>query len=116
MQKASDPEQVPRGTVAHLLTGLLLGLIAGSGLLLLMDRADDRINSSTEVTDIFTEPILGQIPNVAVARVGSRLPLLTAEDERYSFAESFRSLRSSLIFMPNQPELRSRYRDERDPR
>jgi succinoglycan biosynthesis transport protein ExoP len=32
---------------------------------------------------------------------------LQGEDERYTYAESFRSLRSSLIFMPNQSDLRA---------
>ena len=35
------------------------------------------------------------------------MPLLQPEDERYTYAEAFRSLRSSLIFMPNQAELKT---------
>jgi capsular exopolysaccharide synthesis family protein len=35
------------------------------------------------------------------------LPLLQQEDERYTYAEAFRSLRSSLIFMPNQADLKA---------
>jgi succinoglycan biosynthesis transport protein ExoP len=55
----------------------------------------------------FTEPILGQIPNVADSRANARLPLLQPDDERYTYAEAFRSLRSSLIFMPNQSDLKT---------
>jgi capsular exopolysaccharide synthesis family protein len=55
----------------------------------------------------FSEPIMGQIPNVEESRTKEGLPLLGEDDERYTFAESFRSLRSSLLFMPNQGELKS---------
>ena len=95
------------GTLKHLLMGLFGGLILGGGILLLLNRADDRLSSSTDMLDHFSEPILGQIPNVAETRGESGLPLLQEEDERYSYAEAFRSLRSSLIFMPNQVELKS---------
>ncbi len=107
LQDASPPEQVSRGTLAHLLVGLIGGLVTGSLVLLLMDRADDRLASSTEVMDRFSEPIVGQIPNVGASRTDAGLPLLHSEDNRYTFAESFRSLRSSLIFMPNQGDLRT---------
>jgi capsular exopolysaccharide synthesis family protein len=75
--------------------------------LIVLDRADDRLGSSTEMLDHFSEPILGQIPNVADSRGAGGLPLLQPDDERYTYAEAFRSLRSSLIFMPNQAELRT---------
>jgi capsular exopolysaccharide synthesis family protein len=91
----------------HLLIGLLLGLGVGFGILYVLDRADDRITSSTEMIDYFSEPILGQIPDVNDSRLESGLPLLQPDDARYTFAESFRSLRSSLIFMPNQGELKT---------
>ena len=104
---ATSPLPVPRGTVKHLLLGLLAGLGAGSVILFLMNRSDDRLTSSTEIIEHFSEPILGQIPDVSDSRDGSGLPLLDPEDERYTYAEAFRSLRSSLIFMPNQTELKS---------
>jgi len=107
LQDASPPEEVSRGIVVHLATGLIAGLVCGSLFLLLLDRADDRLSSSTEVMDRFSEPIIGQIPNVSSSRTQDGLPLLGSEDSRYTFAESFRSLRSSLIFMPNQGELRT---------
>jgi len=107
MQKATPAEEVARGTAKHILMGLLGGGITGMVILLLLDRADDRLASATELLENFSEPILGQIPNVADSRVESGLPLLQTEDERYSYAEAFRSLRSSLIFMPNQSELKT---------
>lgn len=104
---ATAPVKVPPGTVKHLLLGFILGLGAGCAILFLIDRADDRVSSSTEMIEYFSEPILGQIPNVEASRVEAGLPLLCKDDQRFPFAESFRSLRSSLIFMPGQGELRT---------
>jgi len=107
MHAATPPQAVSPGTVKHLLIGLIGGFVVGMIVLIVMDRADDRLASSTEMLDHFSEPILGQIPNVADSRKETGLPLLQTEDERYTYAEAFRSLRSSLIFMPNQAELKT---------
>ena len=107
MQPATSPKPIPPGTLKHLLIGLIGGLVIGSIILIILDRADDRLSSSTEMIEHFSESILGQIPNVADTRGASGLPLLKEEDERYTYAEAFRSLRSSLIFMPNQSELKT---------
>ena len=98
---------VAKQTGRHLGMGSFGGVFIGILILILLDRADDRMTSSSEMLDQFSEPILGQIPNVAESRGAGGLPLLQPEDERYTYAEAFRSLRSSLIFMPNQAELRT---------
>ena len=107
MQSATMPEQVSPGALKHMLIGLLAGLLLGGIVLVVIDRADDRFNSSTEVMEQFSESILGQIPDVNDSRTQSGLPLLQEDDERYTFAEAFRSLRSSLIFLPNQTQLKT---------
>ena len=107
LHKATVAKPVSPGTISHLLIGFIGGFVVGTIVLFLMDRADDRLSSSTEMLDHFSEPILGQIPNVADSRIDTGLPLLLAEDERYTYAEAFRSLRSSLIFMPNQMEMKT---------
>ncbi|MEQ1850620.1 MAG: polysaccharide biosynthesis tyrosine autokinase [Chthoniobacteraceae bacterium] len=106
-QPASPPEIENKGIVRHLLTGLIGGLLLGIAILLLLDRSDDRLASSTEMIEQFNEAIVAQIPDVANSRTNNGLPLLQEEDERFMFAEAFRSLRSSLIFMPNQTELKT---------
>ncbi len=105
--QALPPLEEQRGVVRHLLMGTIGGLLLGLGILFLLDRADDRLASSSEMIEQFAEPILGQIPDVADTRTEAGLPLLQEEDDRYMFAEAFRSLRSSLIFMPNQTELKT---------
>ena len=96
-----------KGVIRHLLTGLIGGLVIGLAILFLLDRSDDRLASSSEMIEQFNEAIVGQIPDVASSRTHAGLPLLQEEDTRYMFAEAFRSLRSSLIFMPNQTELKT---------
>ena len=64
MHKATPFKPVPPGIVKHLLIGLIGGFIVGMIGLIIVDRADDRVASSTEMLDHFSEPILGQILNV----------------------------------------------------
>jgi polysaccharide biosynthesis transport protein len=106
-QQASPPVVEDKGYLRHLLTGLIGGLLLGIAILFLLDRSDDRLASSSEMIEQFNEAIIGQIPDVASSRTNTGLPLLQEEDERFMFAEAFRSLRSSLIFMPNQSELKT---------
>lgn len=107
IRKATPAVLVAKGTVKHLVMGLIGGLVIGGLILFFLDRHDDRLTSSTELLDHFSEPVLGQIPDVRSSRTAHGLPLLDTEDERYTYAEAFRSLRSSLIFMPNQADLKA---------
>jgi len=106
-QQASPAIVEDKGLIRHLLTGLIGGFLLGVAILFLLDRSDDRLASSSEMIEQFNEAIVGQIPDVASSRTNAGLPLLQEEDERFMFAEAFRSLRSSLIFMPNQTELKT---------
>ncbi len=106
-QPASQARIEDKAVMRHLLTGLIGGLLLGLAILFLLDRNDDRLNSSSEMIELFNEAIVAQIPNVDASRTQVGLPLLQEDDERYMFAEAFRSLRSSLIFMPNQQELKT---------
>lgn len=109
MQSASPAIEMPPNVLKHLLLGFMMGFGAGFGLLLLLDRADDRITSFTEVNEHFTLPILGQIPDVSEEESlqDGDVPLLKADDQRYMYAEAFRNLRSSLIFMPDLSDLKT---------
>ncbi len=77
----------------------LLGLAAGLGILLLVDRLDDRINSFTEFEENFEEDVAGQIPHDPEAQRGTAIHL-SQEDDRHALVEAFRNLRSSLLFRP----------------
>lgn len=77
----------------------LLGLVFGVVLLMLMDRMDDRLNSFTELEELFDEEVLGQIPRERKPARGGILPFVHSDDQRHPFVEAYRNLRSSLLFM-----------------
>jgi succinoglycan biosynthesis transport protein ExoP len=107
LRPASIASPIGKNVSKHILMGIIGGSIVGGLILFLLNRTDDRMSSSSELLEHFVEPILGQIPDVADSRTAQGLPLLHTEDERYTYAEAFRSLRSSLIFMPNQADLKA---------
>jgi len=97
MEMASGPISVRPGLIKSLLIGLGCGLVAGVGVLFLLDRIDDRMASFGEFQHHFSENVLGQIPK---EKTKGRVTLLQPDDARHVFAESYRNIRSSLFFMP----------------
>ncbi|MEI9962789.1 MAG: polysaccharide biosynthesis tyrosine autokinase [Limisphaerales bacterium] len=77
----------------------LVGLGLGLAILMLMDRVDDRMVSFTELEELFEEDVLGQIPREKSPGKNNFLPLLQPDDLRHPLAESYRNLRSSLLYM-----------------
>jgi len=97
MEMAGAPMSVRPGLLKSLLIGLGCGALAGIGILLLLDRIDDRMASFGEFQHQFSENVLGQIPK---EKTKGRVTLLQADDARHVFAESYRNIRSSIFFMP----------------
>lgn len=86
----------------------ILGLMAGFGVLMLVDRLDDRLSSFTEFEEQFEEAVVGQIPLDPEALLGGKAVLIQQDDQRHALMEAFRNLRSSLMFLPGthgQPKL-----------
>lgn len=78
--------------------GLATGLFAGLAIVFLIDKTDDRIGAVIECQGNFREhAILGQIPHEAME---GNLSLLVPYDPRHTLLESFRALRSSILFAP----------------
>ncbi|HMG06512.1 MAG TPA: polysaccharide biosynthesis tyrosine autokinase [Chthoniobacterales bacterium] len=97
MEMAGPPMSVRPGLLKSLLIGLGCGALAGLGILLLLDRIDDRMASFGEFQHQFSENVLGQIPK---EKTKGRVTLLQSDDARHVFAESYRNIRSSIFFMP----------------
>jgi capsular exopolysaccharide synthesis family protein len=76
-----------------------IGLVLGMLMLMLLDRLDDRLNSFTELEELFDEDVLGQIPRERKPPRGGILPFVQADDQRHPFIEGYRNLRSSLLYM-----------------
>ena len=90
-----DKTLFKKGMIMAAALGIGLGLL----ILFLMDRVDDRMNSFTELEELFDEDVLGQIPRERKPRKGGIIPVLQADDQRHPFVEAFRNLRSSLLYM-----------------
>lgn len=85
--------------LTSLFQGLLVGLAIGVGILFLLDRIDDRVNSLTELRDHLQEEVLGQIPLDVNVAESPESGLIVPEDPRHIYVESFRNVRSSLLYM-----------------
>jgi capsular exopolysaccharide synthesis family protein len=90
-----DKTLIPKGLAIAGALGLALGL----AVLMLLERVDDRINSFTELQEFFDEEVLGQIPHEKKTTRGGILPVVRSDDNRHPFVESYRNLRSSLLYM-----------------
>ncbi len=80
------------------------GLGLGLGIILLLVVRDDRFTSFSEINEKLGEHVVAQVPEVLGLKAAGTLPLLALDDERHAYAESFRSLRSALIFMTIESE------------
>lgn len=102
MQRAGPATLVRTELPQSLGLAAAAGLCAGFGLIFLVARFDDRFTSMNEVLEQFEEEIVGQVPDVAKTRNNGTLKLVEPDDARHMFAESYRNIRSSLLFMPSE--------------
>ena len=99
LQPATAAVLVPRHITKQLLIAGLLGLVLMVCLLIILRRLDDRPHSLVEVKDLFEEEVLGQIPLISAKGKNRSVPVLMENDDRHALAESFRNLRSSVLFL-----------------
>jgi capsular exopolysaccharide synthesis family protein len=98
LERASQSYSVKPGLTKIFITGIGGGLLVGLLIIFFIDQLDDRVGSLMELQAHFPEHLLGQIPKENMEAAGSSL--LKAGDDRQGLFESFRTLRSSLIFLP----------------
>ena len=91
------PENSP--VLKKLIIAGLIGLAFSVGILMLIDRLDDRLNSNLELLELFDEEVIGQIPWEKPLVKGQEAGLIEPEDTRHAFVEAYRNLRSSLLYM-----------------
>jgi len=97
MERATSAVPTRVGLMKMIALGLMAGALAGVGILFLLDKIDDRMNSFGEFQSHFTEDVLAKIPTETKAAD----PLtFNASDDRLAFVESMRALRSSIFYMP----------------
>jgi capsular exopolysaccharide synthesis family protein len=78
---------------------IMLGFVLGVGIIVLLALRDDRFTSLVEVTERFGDNVVGQVPEIPRRSDKEPLALLEADDERHMFAESYRNLRSALLYL-----------------
>jgi capsular exopolysaccharide synthesis family protein len=76
------------------------GLCGGLGIVLLIQVRDDRITSFKEVEELFGGSIVGMVPETLKLDRDGTGGLLKNAKQRDVYAESFRNLRSALLFLP----------------
>lgn len=94
---ASAPLPTRRPLVV-IIFGILAGGFVGFGLLLLVESLNDRFASISELRESLAEPVLGQIPDNPVKSLNGRPGPSESVESQHAFVESFRNLRSSLLF------------------
>jgi capsular exopolysaccharide synthesis family protein len=103
-----EPADLPRRSytreIGLLAGGGFGGLGLGLGLVLLVMIRDDRFTSLSEVNEKLGEIIVGQVPELLYLKSDAHPALMQSDDARHAYAESFRSLRSALLFMAVEAE------------
>jgi capsular exopolysaccharide synthesis family protein len=105
MEPASPAKAIRPDTVAQLAYGAAFGALAGLAMVYLIHRLDDKIDSALELEDNFAFPLVGQIPRAVRERKTQRVALLSPRDTRHVWAESYRNIRSALLFRFREHEM-----------
>lgn len=72
--------------------GFVLGLVLGGGLAIFLDRADRRMRTADDVTDLLELPLLASIPRSRALRRGAKASMLARENV------AFQMLRTNLRY------------------
>ncbi|MGD0261300.1 MAG: polysaccharide biosynthesis tyrosine autokinase [Verrucomicrobiota bacterium] len=100
LEPASTAERSYKLEIIVLGLALFAGIGLGLGLVFLLEVRDDRFASPNEVNEHFVGSVVGQVPEVRAPKPKGALPLLAQDDPRHTYAESYRNLRSALLFLP----------------
>lgn len=74
-------------------------LLAIIGVLYVLGKFDDRISLLMDLSDHLPDTVLGQIPEIPMKKPVGKFGREFVEQQRFEFLESFRNLRSSIMFM-----------------
>jgi capsular exopolysaccharide synthesis family protein len=99
-----EPASASKRTYSQVIKAVALvlfgGLALGAGIVFLIERRDDRFTSPIEVNSALGDAIVGLLPEVTPKGKGKEpMRLLDVDDPRHGYAESFRRLRSGLLFL-----------------
>ncbi|HEY5914230.1 MAG TPA: polysaccharide biosynthesis tyrosine autokinase [Verrucomicrobiae bacterium] len=100
LEPASVARPIPR-LVRNTALALLAALALSVAVVYCLGVFDDRFASPLELADCLSAEVLGQIPAISLKHPKGQLAPSFFERQRFEFLESFRNLRSSLLFMRN---------------
>ena len=103
LESASPAERSYKQERSALVLAIFGGLAFGCGIIMLITVRDDRFASVIEVHATLGDAVVGLLPEVTQEDEVT-LSLLELNDPRYMYAESYRSLRSALLFLPAEGE------------
>lgn len=102
-QRAEIPNQP--ASPDHVKTGILALLAAlplGAGLALLRERFDDRLRGRADLETHAGAAVLAVVPRVAAWRDDTDSPVVTLQEPKSAAAESYKTLRTSVLFAAAQ--------------
>jgi capsular exopolysaccharide synthesis family protein len=101
LESASPARRSYKQEITLLALAIFTGLAVGVGIVFLVDLRDDRLTCLAEVTEKVNAEIMGQVPEMHPRGESDKapLPLLSQDDQRHTFAESYRNLRSALVYL-----------------
>lgn len=102
LQAATPASEIGGDLMRRILEGVFGGLIAGGAILFVIGLLDNRVVSVDDLANAFDDPILGAIPYEPSKKGDQALRLLQENDDRHTFAEACRNLRSSLLLMEKE--------------
>ena len=100
LEPASVAKRVPR-MVINMLVAAVAAVALSFACLYCLGMFDDRFASLTELSSHLSAEVLGQIPAVSLKNAKGELAMPFLERQRFEFLESFRNLRSALLYMSN---------------
>lgn len=103
LESASPAQRSYKQELVALALALFGGLALGGGIIALITIRDDRFTSVIEVNATFGDAVVGLLPEVT-QKGEVTMSLLELNDPRFMYAESYRSLRSALLFLPMEGE------------
>jgi polysaccharide biosynthesis transport protein len=99
LQLASGSSRSYGKLKSNLSTAGFGGLAIGLGIILLITIRDDRFASVVEVEERIGDSVVGQVPDMGQLGNGAPLALLGNHDNRHLYFESYRNLRSALLYL-----------------
>jgi len=98
LEPATPAVPTVQQSLVHMVMAALIGLVAGFGILMILDQLNDRPGSFSELEALFTEPVLAQLPLVKAIDKRVCVPVLEQADNQHMLIEAYQNLRSALVY------------------